>query len=170
MRYASQPGSSEMSPTKGSAAPRTAGMIVLSLAIVAMLWAVLLVDIGRSETSALKQAGGAGLTLVIIALIWFLAHERRRRRERELSLRVAEEAGRQRMLLDTALNNMRHGLLMFDSAGRAVVINQSYVEMYGLSPETVTPGCTIRDLLELRAANGTLTGNIDDYIENNFVP
>jgi PAS domain S-box-containing protein len=173
MRHAPQPGSSEMFPakgaTKGSAAPPMARIIALCLAIVAVLWAALLFDINQSETSAIRQACGAGLTLVIVALIWFLARETGRRRQRELSAVVAEEAGRQRMLLDTALNNMRHGLLMFDRAGRAVVINQSYVEMYGLSPVATKPGCTIRELLAQRAANGTFEGHVDDYIETHFV-
>jgi PAS domain S-box-containing protein len=81
--------------------------------------------------------------------------------------RRAEKTVReQKELLDTAVNNMRHGLLMFDRDNRAVVINQAYQNIYGLSPETAKPGCTIRELLEQRVANGTFAGNIDDYISN----
>ncbi len=160
-----------MPPAKASAKASAALPIVaLAVVVVAMLWAALLFDANRSGTSALKQAGGAGLTLVIVvALSWLLARQTRRRRESGFNARVEEDAGRQRLLLDTALNNMRHGLLMFDSAGRAVVINRSYVEMYGLSPEASKPGCTIRDLLAHRVANGTFEGDIDDYIQNHFV-
>ena len=45
--------------------------------------------------------------------------------------------------LDTAVNNMTQGLLLFDSSQRLVVCNQRYIEMFGLSPEVVKPGCTI---------------------------
>jgi PAS domain S-box-containing protein len=79
---------------------------------------------------------------------------------------VEEKVQQQKVLLDTALNNMHHGLLMFDGTSRAVVINQAYVEMYRLSPESAKPGCTMRELLEQRAANGTFGGDIDDYIKN----
>jgi len=108
-------------------------------------------------------------TPVACALSRFLARETRGHRERGLSVLAEEKAAEQRMLLDTALNNMRNGLLMFDGAGRAVVINQSYVEMYGLSPAAAKPGCTIRELLTHRIANGTFAGNIDDYIEKHFI-
>jgi hypothetical protein len=72
-----------MSPAKASAKasakPSAAlPLIALCLVAVAMLWAALLFDASRSGTSALKQAGGAGLTLVIVvALSWFLARQTR---------------------------------------------------------------------------------------------
>jgi PAS domain S-box-containing protein len=110
---------------------------------------------------------GAILSLVIVTLGWFLARENMRRRERELTV-LAEETN-QKILLDTALNNMRHALLMFNRDGRAVVISRNYVEMYGLSPDEAKLGCTVRELLEQRAANGTLLGDVDSYIVNNFV-
>jgi PAS domain S-box-containing protein len=83
--------------------------------------------------------------------------------------RVEETVRKQKELLDTAVNNMRHGLLMFDRDGRAVVINRSYIELYRLSSETAKAGCTVRELLEQRTANGTFTRSIDDYIEHHFV-
>jgi diguanylate cyclase (GGDEF)-like protein/PAS domain S-box-containing protein len=70
----------------------------------------------------------------------------------------------QQLLLDTVLNNMSQGVLMFDPETRMVFCNQRYIEMYGLSPEVVKPGCTLRDLLEHRMAVGTFAGNPDDYI------
>jgi len=112
---------------------------------------------------------GGFLTLIIVSLSWFLGRETKRRRERELATVAAEKVREQKSLLDTAVNNMRHGLLMFDRDGRAVVVNRSYVEIYRLSPETVKPGCTVRELLEQRTANGTFAGSIDDYIEHHFV-
>jgi diguanylate cyclase (GGDEF)-like protein/PAS domain S-box-containing protein len=66
--------------------------------------------------------------------------------------------------LDAALNNMRQGLLLFDSESRLVLCNQHYLKMYGLSPERAKPGCTLRDLLCQRIAAGTFKGDPDQYI------
>jgi diguanylate cyclase (GGDEF)-like protein/PAS domain S-box-containing protein len=66
--------------------------------------------------------------------------------------------------LFAAVNNMRHGLLMFDSAGRLVLYNRRFLEMYGLSPDTVKLGCTLSDLLRLRKAAGTFKGDPDLYV------
>jgi PAS domain S-box-containing protein len=105
---------------------------------------------------------GGILSLMIATLCWLLAREVARRRQRELASLAEEKISEQKLLLDTALNNMRDGLLMFDKDGRAVVVNQSYVEMYQLSPEAAKPGCTLRELLQLRKANGTFGGDIDN--------
>jgi diguanylate cyclase (GGDEF)-like protein len=70
----------------------------------------------------------------------------------------------QQLLLDTVLNNMSQGVLMFDPETRMVFCNQRYIEMYGLSPDVVKPGCTLRDLLDHRTAVGTFAGDPDAYI------
>ena len=70
----------------------------------------------------------------------------------------------QQLLLDTVVNNMSQGVLMFDAQARLVFCNQRYIEMYGLSPEVVTPGCALRDLLDHRAAVGAFVGSPGDYI------
>ena len=44
------------------------------------------------------------------------------------------------LLLDTILNNMSQGVLMFDQAARLIVCNRRYIEMYGLPPEVAGPG------------------------------
>ncbi len=82
---------------------------------------------------------------------------------------VVQRFREQNMQLDAALNNMRQGLLMFDKNHRVVVLNQRYIEMYGLSPDQAKPGCALRELLEMRAANGTFSGVIDQYIEERAV-
>jgi diguanylate cyclase (GGDEF)-like protein len=64
--------------------------------------------------------------------------------------------------LDAALNNMSQGLVMFDSSARLVVCNKRYLDMFGLSSETVKPGCTIREVLDQRVATG---GFRADYVE-----
>jgi diguanylate cyclase (GGDEF)-like protein len=64
---------------------------------------------------------------------------------------------------DTALNNMSHGLLMFDAAERIVVCNDRYIEMYGLSPEIVKPGLSLIELLRYRVATGHLNRDAEQY-------
>ncbi len=61
----------------------------------------------------------------------------------------------QKSQLDTALNNMSQGINMFDASGRLVVCNERYLQMYGLSPEVVKPGCTVEELVQARIASGT---------------
>jgi diguanylate cyclase (GGDEF)-like protein len=70
----------------------------------------------------------------------------------------------QQLVLDTVLNNMSQGVLMFDAEARLVFCNQRYIEMYGLSAEVVAPGCALRDLLAHRAAVGAFAGSPEDYI------
>jgi diguanylate cyclase (GGDEF)-like protein len=87
--------------------------------------------------------------------------------ERTVALRAREEELRaQNFRFDAALNNMSQALLMFDASARLVISNHRYNEMYGLSPEIAKPGRLLRDLLESRRANGTLSDEPEIYIEN----
>ena len=65
--------------------------------------------------------------------------------------------------LSVALNHMHQGLCMFDSQARLVVCNERYLQMYGLSPEVVKPGCTLHDLLLHRKAAGVFNRDPDAY-------
>jgi diguanylate cyclase (GGDEF)-like protein/PAS domain S-box-containing protein len=67
-------------------------------------------------------------------------------------------------LLDTVLNNMSQGVIMFDGRGQLVFFNQRYIEMYGLSSEVVIPGCELSDLLRHRKAVGTFSAEPEKYI------
>ncbi len=62
-------------------------------------------------------------------------------------------------LLSMVLNNMTQGVVLFDAHERVLVVNDRYVEMYGLSPEVVKPGCTLMELIQNRITTGSL--NID---------
>ena len=86
--------------------------------------------------------------------------------ERTAALREGKaELRAQNLRFDAALSNMSQALLMFDSAARLVICNQRYIEMYGLSPELVKPGRTVRELLDARAKSGTFSDDPDRYIE-----
>ena len=69
----------------------------------------------------------------------------------------------QRVRLQTAVDNMPHGLLMYDRFSRLVVCNRRYMEMYGLSADVVVPGCTLRDLILHRKATGSFSGDVEQY-------
>jgi diguanylate cyclase (GGDEF)-like protein/PAS domain S-box-containing protein len=76
---------------------------------------------------------------------------------------VEERYREQGRLFDTAVNNMSQGLVMFDAAERLLVCNRRYPEMYGLSPETVKPGCTLLEMLRHRIAKGTFAPDPLEY-------
>ena len=74
-------------------------------------------------------------------------------RERELEI--------QNFRFETALNNMRQGLCMYDRDRRLVVSNRRYAEMYKLRPDDVKPGMTLDEIIRQRveAGNAPLEGN-----------
>ncbi|MGY8665961.1 PAS-domain containing protein [Bradyrhizobium sp. UFLA05-109] len=84
--------------------------------------------------------------------------------------RAVEELGEQYRRFDAALNNMSQGLCMFDSHLRVIVCNTRYIEMFGLSPEIVKPGVSMREIMEHSCAiginpNTTAAALYADYLE-----
>ena len=65
--------------------------------------------------------------------------------------------------LDVALNNMTHGLCMFDCDGRLVISNERYIRMYNLSADVIKPGCTLREMLEHRRQRGSFMDDPAEY-------
>jgi PAS domain S-box-containing protein len=71
----------------------------------------------------------------------------------------------QALRFTTALENISQGLCFFDPGGRLIISNRRYAEIYGLRPEQVHPGMTLRDILALREAAGSAPiMPIDEYI------
>jgi diguanylate cyclase (GGDEF)-like protein/PAS domain S-box-containing protein len=58
--------------------------------------------------------------------------------------------------LDTAIDHMTQGLVMFDGNQRLALRNHRYCELYGLSPDAIKPGLSFRDLLMQRKLSGSL--------------
>ena len=56
--------------------------------------------------------------------------------------------------MDVALNNMTHGLCMFDADQKLIVSNQTYMQMYGLTPELSKPGTLLQAIENYRASIG----------------
>src|ERR1700691_3806317 len=71
--------------------------------------------------------------------------------------------GRKGHLVETALNNMTQGVVMFDASGRVVVVNDRYITLYSLPRDTVKPGVTLADLVKLRAKSGNLPSDPEKY-------
>src|SRR6516165_1579271 len=92
----------------------------------------------------------AGVAIAVLGMSLAGAFADRRLREKDV-------------LLATALNNMAHGLLMFDREKRLILYNSRYVEMSGLSPDQVKPGATLRDTLMHRKEVGSFFGDVDEY-------
>ncbi|MEI9804463.1 MAG: EAL domain-containing protein [Pseudolabrys sp.] len=65
--------------------------------------------------------------------------------------------------IDTALNNMPQGVLMFDADARLMLFNRRYIEMYNLPPDLIVPGRTLRELVEYRQKFTLFFGDIDVY-------
>ena len=63
----------------------------------------------------------------------------------------------QKLCLDTAVGNMCQGLTMFDRSDRLVLCNSRYLEMYGLSPDVIKPGCTVNEVVQHRIETGSLS-------------
>jgi diguanylate cyclase (GGDEF)-like protein len=61
--------------------------------------------------------------------------------------------------LDAALNNMVQGLCMFDAERRLVLCNDRFMEMFGLSRESVIPGINLLQLIQcIESASGFPAG------------
>ena len=76
---------------------------------------------------------------------------------------VIHRLRQQNRLMTAALENMPQGLCMLDSSARLMLCNKRYLEIFGLTPEQVMPGCSLRDILEHCRAAGTFSGNADRY-------
>jgi methyl-accepting chemotaxis protein len=68
-------------------------------------------------------------------------------------------------LLALTLNNMTQGVVLFDTSGRLVVCNDQYRLMYGLSPDVVTPGATLVEIIRSRIESGSLRRDAQEYCD-----
>jgi diguanylate cyclase (GGDEF)-like protein len=103
--------------------------------------------------------GVAVLSALVIAMMLFLIVRQLSRQHRAAQRRHTLEKQR----LDTAINNMTQGLLLFDSLQRLVICNQRYLDMYGLSLDVVRPGCSFRDVIAHRKQTGSFNGDVEQY-------
>ena len=111
----------------------------------------------RAQTKFL--VGTAILSASTIALILFFIIRQMTRQSREAQQRLESERHR----LDTALNNMIQGLVMYDASARIVTVNQRYIDMFNLSPDVVKPGCNFYDLIQHRKDRGAFSGDVKEF-------
>jgi len=104
----------------------------------------------RSQTKFFIAVATCSILLIVLTLYLIF-----RQMTRQLS--VDKER------LDCAINNLSQGLLLFDSGGRIIVSNRSFIEMYGLSSDVVKPGCTLQELVRHRKETGSFAGDVDRY-------
>jgi diguanylate cyclase (GGDEF)-like protein/PAS domain S-box-containing protein len=111
----------------------------------------------RQQTGFMITA--AALSAAVIALILFLIIRQIIRQNREAQQRLEAE----RLRLDTALNNMSQGLILYDASGYVVTCNRRYLDMFGLSADIVKPGCHIHETMRCRRESGSFDGDIDAF-------
>lgn len=86
---------------------------------------------------------------------------RERVHEKNSILRSQEAQLReQNVLFDAALNNMSHGLCMFDVDGRLIVSNQRYAELFEVEPGRIKSGMTAAQLATLQKVDAVETGDM----------
>ena len=112
----------------------------------------------RAQTKFMVAA--AGLSASVVAALLFVIVRRMKRQHEESQRRLEQERHR----LDTALNNMTQGLVLYDASARVVVCNQRYIDMYGLATEVVKPGSRFRDIIRHRKETGSFKGNVEEFV------
>jgi len=113
---------------------------------------------GWHREFAITSAFGL-LSAGLVIAIFLIIGRQMWRRDQWSSRRLLRE----KQCLDTALNNMTQGLILFDADERIVVANQRYIGMYGLDETIVRPGLPFRDLIQHRKDIGSFAGDIETY-------
>jgi signal transduction histidine kinase len=76
------------------------------------------------------------------------------------ALHQAEAKAKHRAdLLQAMLDNMRHGVCLFDKEGRVVALNDLVWQMNGLTADQCHPGARLSDLREIQRARGEYDGS-----------
>ncbi|MEH2528525.1 MULTISPECIES: bifunctional diguanylate cyclase/phosphodiesterase [unclassified Bradyrhizobium] len=127
---------------------------------------ILIVATTRTETALADwraqsrlQFFAAALAIIVVIGMVFLIVRQLRGQHAAAQRKLSEKSQH----LDTAINNMTQGLLLFDSSARLVICNRQYIDMFGLSTDVVKPGCHLRDLIQHRQERGSFVGDVDAY-------
>jgi diguanylate cyclase (GGDEF)-like protein len=124
---------------------------ILCAALRDIIHAMLAIAAGRrAELPGGKQRGEIGQMLEAVA-----AFRHRVSAQESVAIQRERDLAVQNMRFEAAVNQMAHGLAMFDANLRLIVCNEPYMAIYGLDRETVRAGTHLRDILAARAAAGT---------------
>ncbi len=126
---------------------------LLGFATIAMLWAGLFYLLSDHHGNLAEPAQRRAVFLPFVAIVTLL----------ELatviaSIRRRSSLERTNLRFTTALENMTHGLCMFDGNKRLVVCNERYAKLYRLPPELLKVGATHEAIIAHRVMNGLLKG------------
>jgi diguanylate cyclase (GGDEF)-like protein len=96
---------------------------------------------------------------------WVATHEDITEREvaLETSRRVLHELEEQNQRFDAALNNMPHGLSMFDAERRLIVCNRRFAEMYRLPQDLTEQGTPFDRITAYRSSTGQAPADVEAY-------
>jgi diguanylate cyclase (GGDEF)-like protein/PAS domain S-box-containing protein len=101
-------------------------------------------QLGSQASAQVSPAALAMLLLVGLTMAFLML----------FALRGWKEVKKGELRLDAALNNMAHGLCMFDADGKLVIFNPRFAEIYGLPVREIAPGMTTRQLMALAFGSG----------------
>ena len=79
--------------------------------------------------------------------------------------RVRNELAIQRGLFDTALDNLPHGLCMFNADKNLMLCNAAYASLYDLPEHLTRPGTPLRQILDHRVAAGNAPAHQETYYD-----
>src|SRR3954471_13260358 len=139
---------------EGSAGPALRAGIVRQAAFCCLLIAAVSAAGVSMSAWSLRENILSALVAVLAVLVGLLLL-----RHRLTEQRLAAE----RRHLAIAVNNIPQGLVLYDASARIIICNQPYIEMFGLSPEVVKPGCTMQRLISHRKETGSFDGDIDEF-------
>jgi len=131
-------------------------VILVGLASFALTFAVLITFAPGWAAAIIPAMSVMALTAILAAVVSQVA----------MSLTGAmltRHQSREVEQIRTAIDSMAQGLCMFDAAERLVVCNAQYYKMYELTPDDVTPGATLSEVLEKRVAKGTFSRDPQEY-------
>ena len=122
------------------------------------------VTTGKTTGKTMELSDGRVIALINQPLAgggWVCTHQdvtELKRREHELNV--------QNMRFVAALENMSHGLAMFDRERRLVICNERFVALYGLPPELSRPGTTLEQILQHRLTSGSHVGSGEEFVQS----
>lgn len=71
--------------------------------------------------------------------------------------------------MDAALETMTQGIAMYDANKNLIIGNDQYAEIYGVSPDKITFGINLQQVLEMRVENGVYAGSSpEEYVQERY--
>jgi len=117
----------------------------------------------RNRPKALEAPGSVARDGFALAALTKLASAGAELAEREFHEAIADLRA-QTLRYETAFNNISQGACFFNAAGRLILCNRRYAEIYRLTLEQVRPGVTLGEIAERRFAVGSATMATKEYL------